>query len=275
MSDTKSITESNSEPQEQITLQQTSIIHNSNPTKALHTMPEKKVKWGRRRQRKRPIPSTQPPTQSNESESPDVSISPTNSTEKDYHVTRFSRRFRLSNHAIMMSKLEYENLTYFPRDHVTDGHVFTLRKLLTSEEKSIMQDQYPLFESYVPFYQNFSYYLGSRYVYFKKYWTEDEKDAYQGLSGEKRERYSHYLYKRYEDKLIESEKQLNQKREDIMKSHRRFVSEGKCEGCRYQDMANYHVSKHYYGTIRKFKGNKEVFTIYNSTFCNGFVSFLV
>ena len=252
--------------------------------------PKRRVRWGRNRHHRNDSPKSKPmekvdssfPTEKvdssfpteiiDSSSSPEqipssaTSIEPTNSTERDFHLSKFSRRFRLSNRTIKMNKLEQENLTYFPRDHVTDGHVFTLRKILNQEEKAIMQAQMPLFQAFLPFYNNFSRYLATRYVGFKKYWTEEEKNQYESLSEERKERFTHYMFKKYEDKTMADEKQRIHQREELIKTHVRYSEDGRCEGCRYFDTANYHLSQHYYGAVRKFKGNVEVFTIYNSTY---------
>lgn len=194
--------------------------------------------------------------------------------EKDHHLSKFGKRFRLSNRTIQMRKLENPNTTYFPKDHVSDGHIYNLRKALAEEEGYIMEDQYPFYSQYMESYTNFSRYLSTRHIYFKKYWTEEERLTFQKLNSERRERYRHHMLKKYEDYYIADEKERKHKREVLMKKYQR-VSNGMCEGCRYLGLKDYPISLHYYGTTRKFKGNEEVFTIYNSTHCTYFNSLFI
>lgn len=186
--------------------------------------------------------------------------------ERDPHSSKFGRRFRLSNRSNQIKKIENPNVTYFPKDHVSDGHVYNIRKALAEEEGYIMEDQYPFYSQYMESYTNFSRYLSTRHIYFKKYWTEEERVTFQQLNSERRERYRHYMLKKYEDFYVEEEKQRKHEREILMKKYQR-ISNGKCEGCRYLGLKDYPITLPFHGTTRKFKGNEEVFNIYNSTHC--------
>lgn len=201
---------------------------------------------------------------------------PTNSSQstKDPRLSRFGKRFRLSNHAAMMRKYEGENSTYFPKDHVSDGHLYNLRVVLLEEEKNMLELQYPFFAPFLPHYEDFSMYLATRYIFFKQYWSNEEKETFGKLNAERRERYRHHLLKKYEDYSVADEKKRIAERQSLFKQFRHY-SNGKCEGCRYLDTADYPLENHYYGIVRKFKGNKEVFTIYNNTFCiHSFILFI-
>ena len=165
-----------------------------------------------------------------------------------------------------LRKPEVLNDTHYPKDHVSDGHIYTLRQVLYQEEKEIMKSQSPFFQAHLPFYTNFSRFLSSRTAEFKNFWTDEEKKNYHSMENDKKDRYRQYLIHKYQDEAI---KELGMdKRQATLDQQVRYSQDGSsCEGCPIRPEFQYTPSSGYQEILRKFKGNTEVFTIYNNTFC--------
>ena len=186
---------------------------------------------------------------------------------RDASLSRFSKRFRMSSRYMKLKKYESENLTYYPRDHVSDGQLWAVRKRLIDDEHSILNTLFPKFHDSLPLYRNFTSYLDTDEK--AKIVSKSEMEKLQSLSGRAQSLYRKKLMTRVFKVLNKRHKTEKENRLSLMR--RQVIRKGRyCEGCKIKTHFSIKPLNSHKLTLRKFVGNREVFTIYNSTFCRHF-----
>ena len=77
----------------------------------------------------------------------------------DPSIPRYGKRFRFSNRYVRMQKLEASNETYYPPDHIRDGHLWPIRKELNEQESLVLESQRMRVIRWLPLYENLTAFL--------------------------------------------------------------------------------------------------------------------
>ena len=203
------------------------------------------------------VASTSDVTESEESGYEDIKIlKPTKPV--DPSIPRYGKRFRFSNRYVRMQKLEASNETYYPPDHIRDGHLWPIRKELNEQETHVLETQRMRVKRWLPLYENLTAFLDiesdlSRYV------SPAEMKRLQSLRGERLTRYRQQLTSRMlEQKRRENRSSREKRRKKLARQVKR-VDGGVCEGCTMHEKEFPIEEKEVAETvIRKFIGNLEV-----------------
>lgn len=186
---------------------------------------------------------------------------------RDASLSRFSKRFRFTNRYVKLAKYASDNETYFPRDHVSDGQLWSARKRMIDGERQTLRSLASDFKALLPFYQNFSAYLQENPtagIISNKQW-----DTLSSLSGTAQSHFRKSLTAKLNREMNRRYREDTKRRSRLL---RRFVrrsadSPAACDGCKVETPFALHVRGGSGLILRKFAGNREEFTIYNATFC--------
>ena len=186
---------------------------------------------------------------------------------RDIALSRFSKRFRFTNRYVKLAKYASDNETYYPRDHVSDGQLWSARKRMIDGERQTLRSLASDFKPLLPFYQNFSAYLQENPtagIISAKQW-----ETLNALSGTAQSHYRKSINAKLSREMNRRYREDTKRRSRLL---RRFVrrsadSPARCDGCKVETPFELRVSGGSALILRKFAGNREEFTIYNSTFC--------
>ena len=186
---------------------------------------------------------------------------------RDVSLSRFSKRFRFTNRYVKLAKYASDNETYFPRDHVSDGQLWSARKRMMDGERQTLRSLASDFKALLPFYQNFSAYLQENPtagIISPKQW-----DMLSSLSGTAQSHFRKSLTAKLNREMNRRYREDTKRRSRLL---RRFVrrsadSTAACDGCKVETPFALRVRGGSELILRKFAGNREEFTIYNATFC--------
>ena len=184
----------------------------------------------------------------------------------DPSIPRYGKRFRFSNRYVRMQKLEASNETYYPPDHIRDGHLWPIRKELNEQESLVLESQRMRVRRWLPLYENLTAFLDIEND-LNKYISPAEMKRLQSLRGEKLTRYRQQLTSRMlEQKRRENRSSKEKRRKKLARQVKR-VEGGVCEGCTMPEL-EFHIEEKEVTkiVIRKFVGNTEVKVSQNSEY---------
>ena len=101
---------------------------------------------------------------------------------------RFGKRFKFSKRYIKMQKLEAENETYYPPDHIRDGNLWSVKKELNGRERTALESLRWHIRPHLERFQNLTQYLDLSFQ-FKRYLSPEELNKLKSLKKEKKTRY--------------------------------------------------------------------------------------
>ena len=184
----------------------------------------------------------------------------------DPSIPRYGKRFRFSNRYVRMQKLEASNETYYPPDHIRDGHLWPIRKELNEQESLVLESQRMRVIRWLPLYENLTAFLDIEND-LHKYISPAEMKRLQSLKGEKLTRYRQQLTSRMlEQKRRENRSSREKRRKKLARQVKR-VEGGVCEGCTMPEREIHIDEKEVTNIfIRKFIGNTEVKMNQNSMY---------
>lgn len=192
---------------------------------------------------------------------------PTPHTPADPSVPRFGRRFRFSYRYMRNQVFEAENETYFPPDHIKDGLLWSIRTELLTQEKQVLQAQQRSAAPFLSLYENLTNYLGTENE-LDRYVSQKERNRLQKLKGDALTRYRKQLTARMVELKRRDDRKLKRFRNSLLAKTTKMGPEGVCEGCSLGDLRfHYPIVQSNETVIRKFKGNKEVFSIFTNEHC--------
>lgn len=176
----------------------------------------------------------------------------------DPSIPRFGKRFRFSSRHVRMQKLEAANETYYPPDHIRDGHLWNIRKELNKQESLVLESQRARVGRWLPLYDNLTAFLGLEND-LDKYISSAEQKRLQTLRGESQSRYRQQLTSRMLEQKRRENRAYRDKRRKILARQVRRVEGEVCEGCSIPD-GEFHFDEMVVNTIvmRKFIGNEEM-----------------
>lgn len=186
---------------------------------------------------------------------------------RDVSLSRFSKRFRFSNRYMKLAKYESDNETYYPRDHVRDGQLWNARKRMMEGERQTLRSVSASFQSFLPFYENFTAYLKENPT--NGIISEKQWDMLNSLKGTAQSHYRKGLTAKLNREMNRRAQVEKTRRSKLL---RRLVrrSGPVCDACKVKTPYSLPLSGGGSAKrliLRKFVGNREEFTIYNSTFC--------
>lgn len=194
-------------------------------------------------------------------------IPPTKRTPSDPSIPRYGKRYRFSYRYVRNQVFEAENETYYPPDHIKDGLLWSIRTELLTQEKQVLQAQQAIAAPFLPLYENLTHYLGTENE-LDRYVSPKERNRLQKLKGDALTRYRKQLTARMVEIKRRDDRKLKRFRNSLLAKTTTMGPEGVCEGCSFSDYRfHYPFSQSNKTVIRKFVGNKEVFSIFTNEHC--------
>ena len=194
-------------------------------------------------------------------------IPPTKKTPSDPSIPRYGKRYRFSYRYVRNQVFEAENETYYPPDHIKDGLLWSIRTELLTQEKQVLQAQQAIAAPFLPLYENLTHYLGTENE-LDRYVSPKERNRLQKLKGDALTRYRKQLTARMVEMKRRDDRKLKRFRNSLLAKTTAMGPEGVCEGCSFSDYRfHYPFSQSNKTVIRKFVGNKEVFSIFTNEHC--------
>ena len=186
--------------------------------------------------------------------------------DRDPRLSKYSKRFTFSRHKFSLDDIEDSNKTYYPADHMREGNLWAVRKTLMEREKSELETWRPSLESELKHYEDMSRYLSFE-ENLEKYVSRDEIDKLNSLRGREQTNYRKKLNSKIQVKSRFDTQRREKKRKQLF-SQMQLVDQGPvCDGCPTETRHAFKPSAKRDTVVRKFVGNEEQFTIYNSTHC--------
>ena len=186
--------------------------------------------------------------------------------DHDPRLSKYSKRFTFSRHKFSLDDIEDSNKTYYPADHMREGNLWAVRKTLMEREKSELETWRPSLESELKHYEDMSRYLSFE-ENLEKYVSRDEIDKLNSLRGREQTNYRKKLNSKIQVKSRFDTQRREKKRKQLF-SQMQLVDQGPvCDGCPTETRHAFKPSAKRDTVVRKFVGNEEQFTIYNSTHC--------
>ena len=186
--------------------------------------------------------------------------------DRDPRLSKYSKRFTFSRHKFSLDDIEDSNKTYYPADHMREGNLWAVRKTLMEREKSELETWRPSLESELKHYEDMSRYLSFE-ENLEKYVSRDEIDNLNSLRGREQTNYRKKLNSKIQVKSRFDTQRREKKRKQLF-SQMQLVDQGPvCDGCPTETRHAFKPSAKRDTVVRKFVGNEEQFTIYNSTHC--------
>ena len=186
--------------------------------------------------------------------------------DHDPRLSKYSKRFTFSRHKFSLDDIEDSNKTYYPADHMREGNLWAVRKTLMEREKSELETWRPSLESELKHYEDMSRYLSFE-ENLEKYVSRDEIDKLNSLRGREQTNYRKKLNSKIQVKSRFDTQRRDKKRKQLF-SQMQLVDQGPvCDGCPTETRHAFKPSAKRDTVVRKFVGNEEQFTIYNSTHC--------
>ena len=186
--------------------------------------------------------------------------------DRDPRLSRYSKRFTFSRHKFSLDDIEDSNKTYYPADHMREGNLWAVRKTLMEREKTELETWRPALESELKHYEDMSSYLSFE-ENLEKYVSRDEIDKLNALRGREQTNYRKKLNNKIQVKSRFDTQRREKKRKQLF-SQMQLVDKGPvCDGCPTETRHALKPSAYRDTVVRKFVGNEEQFTIYNSTHC--------
>ena len=147
-----------------------------------------------------------------------------------------------------------------------EGNLWAVRKTLMEREKSELEAWRPSLESELKHYEDMSRYLSFE-ENLEKYVSRDEIDKLNSLRGREQTNYRKKLNSKIQVKSRFDTQRREKKRKQLF-SQMQLVDQGPvCDGCPTETRHAFKPSAKRDTVVRKFVGNEEQFTIYNSTHC--------
>ena len=194
-------------------------------------------------------------------------IPPTKKPPSDPSIPRYGKRYRFSYRYVRNQVFEAENETYYPPDHIKDGLLWSIRTELLTQEKQVLQAQQAIAAPFLPLYENLTHYLGTENE-LDRYVSPKERNRLQKLKGDALTRYRKQLTARMVEMKRRDDRKLKRFRNSLLAKTTTMGPEGVCEGCSFSDYRfHYPFSQSNETVIRKFVGNKEVFSIFTNEHC--------
>ena len=186
--------------------------------------------------------------------------------DRDPRLSKYSRRFTFSRHKFSLDDAEDTSKTNYPADHMREGNLWGIRKTLIEREKNALETWRPSLAGQLKHYEELSTYL-SFHENIAKYLSQDEMDKFNSLRGQARVSYRKNLNTIIQVKSRSDTKRREKKRKQLF-NQMKLVDKGPvCDGCPAETHHAFKPSAKRDTVIRKFVGNEEQFTIYNSTHC--------
>ena len=186
--------------------------------------------------------------------------------DRDPRLSKYSKRFTFSRHKFSLDDLEDSNKTYYPADHMREGNLWAVRKTLMEREKTELETWRPSLEGELKHYEDMSRYLSFE-ENLEKYVSRDEIDKLNSLRGREQTNYRKKLNSKIQVKSRFDTQRREKKRKQLF-SQMQLVDQGPvCDGCPTETRHAFKPSAKRDTVVRKFVGNEEQFTIYNSTHC--------
>ena len=186
--------------------------------------------------------------------------------DRDPRLSKYSKRFTFSRHKFSLDDIEDSNKTYYPADHMREGNLWAVRKTLMEREKTELEAWRPSLESELKHYEDMSRYLSFE-ENLEKYVSRDEIDKLNSLRGREQTNYRKKLNSKIQVKSRFDTQRREKKRKQLF-SQMQLVDQGPvCDGCPTETRHAFKPSAKRDTVVRKFVGNEEQFTIYNSTHC--------
>lgn len=188
--------------------------------------------------------------------------------ERNPALTKFSKRFRFSRHKMSLDEIEDPTKTYYPKDHMREGNLWSIRKTLIEEEKQALEAWRPRLGGPLTRYEEMEEYLSLK-DNSHKFVSAEELAQLQQLTGKEQERFR----KKLEGQLrlaTQKDGREREKRRKAMMARMQHMGDGPvCDGCSAKLGLRLARRGGDDTLVRKFVGNEERFDIHNSTHCKG------
>ena len=188
--------------------------------------------------------------------------------ERNPALTKFSKRFRFSRHKMSLDEIEDPTKTYYPKDHMREGNLWSIRKTLIEEEKQAQEAWRPRLGGPLTRYEEMEEYLSLK-DNSHKFVSAEELAQLQQLTGKEQERFR----KKLEGQLrlaTQKDGREREKRRKAMMARMQHMGDGPvCDGCPAKLGLRLARRGGDDTLVRKFVGNEERFDIHNSTHCGG------
>ena len=188
--------------------------------------------------------------------------------ERNPALTKFSKRFRFSRHKMSLDEIEDPTKTYYPKDHMREGNLWSIRKTLIEEEKQALEAWRPRLGGPLTRYEEMEEYLSLK-DNSHKFVSAEELAQLQQLTGKEQERFR----KKLEGQLrlaTQKDGREREKRRKAMMARMQHMGDGPvCDGCPAKLGLRLARRGGDDTLVRKFVGNEERFDIHNSTHCKG------
>lgn len=188
--------------------------------------------------------------------------------ERNPALTKFSKRFRFSRHKMSLDEIEDPTKTYYPKDHMREGNLWSIRKTLIEEEKQALEAWRPRLGGPLTRYEEMAEYLSLK-DNSHKFVSAEELAQLQQLTGKEQERFR----KKLEGQLrlaTQKDGREREKRRKAMMARMQHMGDGPvCDGCPAKLGLRLARRGGDDTLVRKFVGNEERFDIHNSTHCKG------
>ena len=188
--------------------------------------------------------------------------------ERNPALTKFSKRFRFSRHKMSLDEIEDPTKTYYPKDHMREGNLWSIRKTLIEEEKQALEAWRPRLGGPLTRYEEMEEYLSLK-DNSHKFVSAEELAQLQQLTGKEQERFR----KKLEGQLrlaTQKDGREREKRRKAMMARMQHMGDGPvCDGCPVKLGLRLARRGGDDTLVRKFVGNEERFDIHNSTHCKG------
>lgn len=186
--------------------------------------------------------------------------------ERNPALTKFSKRFRFSRHKMSLDEIEDPTKTYYPKDHMREGNLWSIRKTLIEEEKQALEAWRPRLGAPLTRYEEMAEYLSLK-DNSHKFVSAEELAQLQRLTGKEQERFR----KKLEGQLrlaTQKDSREREKRRKAMMARMQHMGDGPvCDGCPAKLGLRLARRGGDDTLVRKFVGNEERFDIHNSTHC--------
>ena len=173
-----------------------------------------------------------------------------------------------SRHKMSLDEIEDPTKTYYPKDHMREGNLWSIRKTLIEEEKQALEAWRPRLGGPLTRYEEMEEYLSLK-DNSHKFVSAEELAQLQQLTGKEQERFR----KKLEGQLrlaTQKDGREREKRRKAMMARMQHMGDGPvCDGCPVKLGLRLARRGGDDTLVRKFVGNEERFDIHNSTHCKG------
>ena len=167
-----------------------------------------------------------------------------------------------------LDEIEDPTKTYYPKDHMREGNLWSIRKTLIEEEKQALEAWRPRLGGPLTRYEEMEEYLSLK-DNSHKFVSAEELAQLQQLTGKEQERFR----KKLEGQLrlaTQKDGREREKRRKAMMARMQHMGDGPvCDGCPVKLGLRLARRGGDDTLVRKFVGNEERFDIHNSTHCEG------